>query len=117
MEEYFKVNGIKEESLLDNLASISDENVINRLYKILLAYSEYNEKLKEIKDNDLLEKLNGKFDRLIKDYLMNGDLFDDIEEQYYYNSFGEDEMIKAYMYLPCIIYVLQKIMDKLLLKK
>lgn len=117
MEEYFKVNGIKEESLLDNLASISDENVINRLYKILLAYSEYNEKLKETKDNDLLEKLNDKFDKLIKDYLMNGDLFDDIEEQYYYNSFSEDEMIKAYMYLPCIIYVLQKIMDKLLLKK
>lgn len=117
MEEYFKVNGIKEESLLDNLASISDENVISRLYKILLAYSEYNEKLKETKDNDLLEKLNDKFDKLIKDYLMNGDLFDDIEEQYYYNSFSEDEMIKAYMYLPCIIYVLQKIMDKLLLKK
>lgn len=117
MEEYFKVNGIKEESLLDNLASISDENVINRLYKILLAYSEYNEKLKETKDNNLLEKLNDKFDKLIKDYLMNGDLFDDIEEQYYYNSFSEDEMIKAYMYLPCIIYVLQKIMDKLLLKK
>ena len=117
MEEYFKINGIKEESLLDNLASINDENVINRLYKILLAYSEYNEKLKEIKDNDLLEKLNDKFDKLIKDYLMKGDLFDDIEEQYYYNSFDEDEMIKAYMYIPCIIYVLQKIMDKLLLKK
>ena len=48
---------------------------------------------------------------------MKGDLYDEIEERFYYDSFNDEEMIKLYMYLPCMIYILQSLMNKLLIKK
>ena len=120
MEEYFKIHGINEKSLLEDLSKLDDDNVVNKMYKILLAYAESNEKFKEYeskKDERELEKLNKNFDKLIKDYLMKGDLYDEIEERFYYNSFNDEEMIKLYMYLPCMIYILQSLMNKLLIKK
>lgn len=120
MEEYFKIHGINEKSLLEDLSKLDDDNVVNKMYKILLAYAESNEKFKEYgstKDEKELEKLNKNFDKLIKDYLMKGDLYDEIEERFYYDSFNDEEMIKLYMYLPCIIYILQSLMNKLLIKK
>ena len=120
MEEYFKIHGINEKSLLEDLSKLDDDNVVNKMYKILLAYAESNEKFKEYestKDEKELEKLNKNFDKLIKDYLMKGDLYDEIEERFYYDSFNDEEMIKLYMYLPCMIYILQSLMNKLLIKK
>lgn len=120
MEEYFKIHGINEKSLLEDLSKLDDDNVVNKMYKILLAYAESNEKFKEYeskKDEKELEKLNKNFDKLIKDYLMKGDLYDEIEERFYYDSFNDEEMIKLYMYLPCMIYILQNLMNKLLIKK
>lgn len=120
MEEYFKIHGIDEKSLLEDLSKLDDDNVVNKMYKILLAYAESNEKFKEYeskKDEKELEKLNKNFDKLIKDYLMKGDLYDEIEERFYYDSFNDEEMIKLYMYLPCMIYILQSLMNKLLVKK
>ena len=73
----------------------------------LIDYSNDKSELKTIKE---------RFNEVVVKYLMKDDFFNSLEDEYYTDQLSSNDMIKLFMYLPCLLYVYKHIMDELLVK-
>lgn len=118
LEEYYKVNDIYGYDILESLSSrLRYGRFTEKLYILLLAYIDMNDKLIDYSnDKSELKTIKERFNEVVVKYLMKDDFFNSLEDEYYTNQLSSNDMIKLFMYLPCLLYVYKHIMDELLVK-